>query len=236
MVTKPHPSDHVFLGFMPEWNRNSDILADWLNASIGTESHNRVVKLIEEIRQVATGMDKALVQGSLEVSRRPKGVKEAMEDLERRHIAINEGLARYSFAPAITRVQMSRSWLLSAYSAPAEGQFDFERRVHKTGKTGGKTFEQKLEHRVNEGDAALHVLILATAGELDRIRQCENCFKWFNAERSNQKFCLESLCRQKKYSASPQFKVYRKLYMRKRRAKEKAAEKPTKGTSVRKRR
>jgi hypothetical protein len=231
MVTSTNLLNHIFLlGFMPSWDKPSAaVVSDWLNESTGTQSHNRVVNLMDELRQVGTGMDKALAQGGAISSRQPKGVREANADLDRRHVAINESLTRYSFTPAITRVWLSREWRLSVYSSPVDGQYSFERRVHKKDKNS----EMNVEHAVREADVALYVLILAAGGELDRIKQCENCFKWFYAERSNQKFCLESLCRQKKYAASPRFKVYRKLYMRKRRAKDKAlAEKSPKRRSA----
>lgn len=229
MVTRTNLNDHVFLraGLMPEPNTHWDIVADWLNASRGTDSHNRVVKIIDELRQIAIGMDRGLEGGKVVVHHRTKADQEALDDLGRRHSALNEYLSRYSFIPAITRVWLARKWMFSTYSHPDDGQFTFERHVSKKSRSA----ELSIQHKVTEADAVLHILILASTDELDRLKQCDLCFRWLYADRRHKEFCSAE-CRKKKYSGSSRFKEYRKQYMRNRRSSDKSL---TKRTSRRRR-
>jgi hypothetical protein len=226
MVTTRSLYDHVFLrpGLMPSPNTHWGIAADWLNASRGTDSHNRVVKIIDELRQIAIGMDRGLEGGKIVIHHRTKADQEALDDLERRHSALNESLTRYSFTPAITRVWLGKRWLLSTYSSPDEGQFIFERHVAEKSQTS----ELSLQHTVSEAVAVLHILLLASDDALDRLKQCDLCRQWFYAERRHQEFCSGD-CRKKKYSASPRFKEYRKQYMRKHRDSERSRLQRTNG-------
>jgi hypothetical protein len=59
---------------------------------------------------------------------------------------------------------------------------------------------------------------------LARYRRCSNCSRWFYAQTEHQRFCEES-CRKSNASKSEVFKEKRRLYMRKRRADEKAEDK-----------
>jgi hypothetical protein len=56
---------------------------------------------------------------------------------------------------------------------------------------------------------------------LARYRRCSNCSRWFYAQTEHQRFC-EEICRKANASKSEVFKEKRRLYMRKRRADEKA--------------
>jgi hypothetical protein len=122
------------------------------------------------------------------------------------------------------------------FSTPAPDEYVFERVVH----VGEKRLRSKAvegeydvyhaydhEHTVGEADVVLRILNLAAASELERVKQCVRCSKWFYAERSHQRFCPGGECRIAEYSKSRKYKNYRKLYMRRQRAKE-AAEKATK--------
>jgi hypothetical protein len=173
---------------------------------------DRVVKIIDELRQIAIGMDRGLEGGKVVVHHRTKADQEALDDLGRRHSALNENLTRYSFIPAITRVWLEKKWMFSTYSHPDEEQLSFERHVSKKSRTA----ELSLRHKVTEADAVLHILILASNDELDRLKQCDRCSRWLYADRRHREFCSTE-CRNKKYSTSARFKEYRKQYMRKRR-------------------
>lgn len=56
-----------------------------------------------------------------------------------------------------------------------------------------------------------------------RYRRCSNRSRWFYAQTEHQRFCGET-CRKSNASKSEVFKQKRRLYMRKRRADEKAEE------------
>ena len=146
-------------------------------------------------------------------------------ELSRRHDSINNMLESYHYSPALTRVLLERQWMLSMGAAPIEGEYVFQRVVHEENKRLGERellLKYHLEHRVSEADVVLRILNLAAAAELERVKQCGNCFKWFYAERSHQRFCPGGQCRIAKYSKSPKYKEYRRRYMRRHRAKEAA--------------
>jgi hypothetical protein len=94
-----------------------------------------------------------------------------------------------------------------------------------------RSAELSIQHKVTEADAVLHILILASTDELDRLKQCDLCFRWLYADRRHKEFCSAE-CRKRKYSGSSRFKEYRKQYMRKRRSSDKSS---TKRTSSRRR-
>jgi hypothetical protein len=226
MITKPTFDLHR-VGSI-EWDRHRDsaVVPDWLNAAKGTESYARVTRLIDEIRQVETGLDKAVKEGWYYSSAgKPESgaVIDQIGDLNRRHDGINEMLSRYSFSPILQRILLGHTWMLSMSSAPAPDEFTFRRVVHEERKnTSDKMVEYfHQEQSVGEADVVLRILNLAAASELDRVEQCKHCLRWLYAERSHQRFCSPE-CRLAQYSKSPKLKNYRKLYMRQHRAKEAA--------------
>jgi hypothetical protein len=227
---------HRITGFI-EWDRLRDraVVPDWLNAAKGSESYARVVRLIDELRQVETGMDRAVSEGWYwGTNTQPAAVKEQLNELSRKHGVINEMLSRYSFSPVIQRVLLDRRWILSMLSKSAADEFAQLQVVDEGRKEISKTETQlsfHYEHTVGEADVVLRILNLAAASEFPRLKQCDHCFKWLYAERSHQRFCPGAECRNAQYSKSPKYKNYRKLYMRGQRAKEAAEEsaKPPKG-------
>jgi hypothetical protein len=232
MVTQQSDDRHYIAGFA-EWERQRDsaVVPDWLNAARGTDSYARVTKLIDEILQVESGMDRAFRENwYIDPQSKPKAVIDQRSELNRRHNAINEMLSRYSLSPVIQRVLPQKSWMLSMSSASVPDEFAYLRVVHEGEKRISKGQSQLYFHderTVGEGDVVLRILNLATASELARVKQCDCCSKWFYAERSHQRFCPGGECRLAEYAKSPKYKNYRKLYMRRRRALE-AAEQPAK--------
>ncbi len=235
MVTRPIIELHTARGFVEhERHKDNAVVPDWLNSAKGTESYVRVARLIDEIRQVESGLDRALREGwyfSTPGRSLPQAAVDLLDDLNRRHDGINEKLSRYSFSPILHRVLLERSWMLSMSSAPSPGEHTFRRVVHEERKnTSGKIIEEfHQEQSVGEADVVLRILNLAAASELTRVEQCEHCLKWLYAERSHQRFCSAE-CRLANYAKSPKLKKYRKLYMRQHRAKE-AARDATKVTA-----
>lgn len=227
MVTNRHINDHFFTQFgQPEWQKDSTVVPDWMNAARGSESYARVAKLIDEIRQVEIGMNRAMQENwyvSTASQKQPKAVIDQLNELERRHSWISETLSRYSYSPTITRVVFGKLWILSMSSTLAPDEYALHRVVDQRKNRGSEA--QLLvgfceEHHIGEADVVLRILNLAATSELDRVKQCERCSKWLFAERSHQRFCPGGECRLAEYSKSPKYKNYRKLYMRRQRAKQ----------------
>jgi hypothetical protein len=62
---------------------------------------------------------------------------------------------------------------------------------------------------------------LIEQGQLDYLRQCTVCQRWYLAERSDRVVCSKA-CRQKKYAGNPEYNLQRrKLYARKKRLEQK---------------
>jgi hypothetical protein len=233
MVTTRIPSGHAIASFRQlALQHDGAVVPDWLNAAKGTESCERVVRLIELLREVEIGYEKVVRERwhMLTPGKRPSKVaQKQLEDLEDKLATIKKMLLRYKFWPGMYRVMLERSWVLFMFSEASDDEFVFDRVVHvaeKRTKEGVTYTARDCEHTIREGDVALRILNLAASSELERVKQCEDCAKWFYAERSHQKFCTDD-CRNARYSKSLKFKNYRKNYMRQLRAKQ-ANEKATK--------
>lgn len=228
MVTQ-NLAGHLLPGLMEcEGHRDYSIVPEWLNAALGTESCARVTKLIDEICEVERRLDKAVRAGwyvSTSSRLQRKAVRDELQELGRRHDRINELLERYHFSPAIIRLLFDQRWMLWMFSAPAEGEYVFHRVLHEENKKlndGSWLVKSHSEYDIGEASVVLRILNLAAASEIERLKQCRSCSKWFYAERSHQRFCSED-CRLASYTRSPKYKNYRKQYMRRRRSAEQAA-------------
>jgi hypothetical protein len=217
-----------------EWHGDRDVVPDWLNAAIGTESYARVEALMEDILSVEATMDTSFREGWFISSRdhpRPAWVERKFEELDERCARIHEALSRYSFVPELAAVMLKKQWVLWMRSALKIGEYAHRYVVDgKPIPNGTSLFH--AEQTVSEADVVLRIANLAVVSELDRDRRCQNCGKWFYAERSHQRFCRGAACRLTHYRQSPKHKNYRKAYMRKYRAEqasENAAKTPAQG-------
>lgn len=200
------------------------VVVEWLNAARGSESYERVVHLVGELREVSVGLNRVFRQAGFH-SLGPVSLRNRQQDLSQRHIQINEQLNRYSYSPVVQRVLIGQSWRLSMRSQGEPSGFVLKRvddEGQRTLSDGSKQISFHYRHDVSEADVVFRILRLAESDELDRLRQCEQCLRWFYAERSHQRFCPGAKCRLTNYSSSPKQKKYRKLYMRKKRAEERA--------------
>jgi hypothetical protein len=223
MVTKSVLERHVSSGFCQyESQRDSKVVPEWLNAALGTASYDRVIKLLDEIRQFESRTVRWARFGRPN-SAQPHVTIDARK-LNRRYASLNQMLEGYHFSPELRLRLVERQWMLSMCAAPIEGEYVFHRVFDRLNKSLGMRYHSVAA--ISEADVVLHVLNLAAAAELERVKQCDNCFKWFYAERSHQRFCPGGQCRLAKYRHSPKYKEYRRQYMRRRRAQE-AAEQPT---------
>ncbi len=73
--------------------------------------------------------------------------------------------------------------------------------------------EKKGRQELSEAQVIQSIFNLASAGYLNRLRQCGQCEKWLYASKISQKFCSFK-CQQKKYTQSPEWKEHRRRYMR----------------------
>jgi hypothetical protein len=246
MVTKRQFDQHYFDGFKQqemrggqewtEWQKDSAVVTDWMNAAKDSESCARVAKLVDQICQVEIDRNRSLRE--VQLRDREKSKTDAVRVQTREEFgsagSIDKTLLRYSYSPGLHYQATVRTWYLSMYSASVPAEFVLKREFNPSPMgISAKKLQNYYhdEHTVGEGDIVLRILNLAAASELERVRQCETCLKWFYAERSHQKFCPGGACRLAKYSKTPKYRNYRKLYMRRQRAKQavEQSEKPPRG-------
>jgi hypothetical protein len=80
-----------------------------------------------------------------------------------------------------------------------------------TGPPGSlKERRTEYDYQTRKAKIAYGLLALYEKGQIDRLRKCESCGKWYFA-RPNQQRC-SARCRHKKYQDTNQFKTYRKWY------------------------
>jgi hypothetical protein len=75
-----------------------------------------------------------------------------------------------------------------------------------------------------ENEAVHLILRVIESNEFHRLRKCRNCSKWFYGQTDHQVHCSDN-CRKQFATKDPRFKERRRLYMAKRRKKEKALDK-----------
>jgi hypothetical protein len=223
MITRPIKDGHMVAGLNQlKWHGDRDVVPDWLNAAIGTESYARVEALMEDILSVEATMETHFREGwFINHPSRPRSVsaERKLEELDERCDRIHEALSRYSFVPELAAVMLSKQWVLWMRSELKVGEYA-HRYVVDGKPIPNSTSLFHAEQTVGEADVVLRIANLAVISELHRVKRCANCGKWFYAERSHQKFCPGAECRFAHYRRSPQYKNYRKDYMRKRRAKQ----------------
>ena len=234
--------NHFFDGFrhdgIVEWQKDFVVVPAWMNAARnaarGAESYARVEKLINEIRQVEIAVDKAHKENWFAIlennKRKPKVINDQYQELLRREEWIGKTLSRYLYSPGLINDWSDNRWTLSMSSVGTPKGFTLKRESPREGnRTSTKEFDVHYWLSTGEADVVLRVLNLASASELERLKQCDFCSKWLYAERSHQRFCPGAECRNAKYSKSNKHKEYRKQYMRRLRAKE-AAERKAKAS------
>jgi hypothetical protein len=190
--------------FTSEGEEDRVVLIDWLNAATGSKSFQRVRTLIRQIQSAETAVDAATRDGvfihvgqredriPLEKSRRRREVDKLLRP-------IGPALMRYVFHPRLTCTLFGRSrWWFDLFGESVAGDYRLKR---------------GNERRVYEADAVFGVLRLASAGLLDRVRQCLMCQKWLYARPSHKKFC-DTDCQLKYFASTPMQKEKRARYMR----------------------
>jgi len=107
-----------------------------------------------------------------------------------RQAALNRRLANESFSPFLVFLGERVGWVVRWF----------------------KTIDRRV-HGVRDSDAVNFIFAMAEAGDLNRVRRCGHCQKWFYAGKRHQRFCSHK-CQQSEYTKSPEWKERRRKYMR----------------------
>lgn len=178
-------------------------LVEWLNASKGTASHERVVRIRRELDELPlefANQAGAYVHSSggvLRLGEPPRGKRsdwpkeklKVQRQLHDRHIALNEALEKYAFRPRATYIITGHAWMFGMVPDKNVRWF----KMH----FGYET--------ISEADAVMSLVRLAETGDLERVRLCEMCKeRWRFAAKRNYRFCSDQ-CREVFYAKSADY-------------------------------
>jgi hypothetical protein len=175
----------------------------WLNASKGTASHERVALIRRELEDLPSefathaGAYMHRSGGVLRLGEPPRGKRrdwpkeklKVQQHLDDRHVALNEALEKYVFRPRATYIISGRAWMFGM--VPDENMNWFKMYF------GNET--------TSEADAVMSLVRLAETGDLGKVRLCETCKeRWRFAAKRNYRFCSDQ-CRESFYAKSPDY-------------------------------
>jgi hypothetical protein len=173
---------------------DAEIAVQWLNASKGTRSHDRVVFIRRELEALPSEWaDHSFGPPPWERPIKP-GVNNADEfrkehrQLEERHHWLNKVLVRYIFRPRVTHSVYAGTWHF--------GMVPDDR----------KCFQMTIGDRtIAEADAVMAMMRLDSTGDLRQIHLCRMCSqKWHVAAKRGYQFCSDA-CRTEFYASSPNY-------------------------------
>ena len=182
---------------------DADRVVQWLNASNGTASHERVMLIHRELEDLPSefaahagayvhSSGGVLQLGEARDGKRgdwPKEKLKAQRQLHDRHVALNRALENYIFRPRATYAILGGGWLFGM--VPDENRRWFQISI------GYET--------ISEADAVISLVRLAETGDLGKVRLCEMCKeRWRVAAKRNYRFCSNQ-CREGFYAKSPDY-------------------------------
>jgi hypothetical protein len=167
----------------------------WLNASRGTRSHERVVFIRRELEALQSEWtDHSFGPPPWQRPITP-GVNNADEfwkehrQLEGRHHSLNEVLGRYIFRPRVTLSVFENTWHFGM--VPDDNRKSFQMKI------GART--------IAEADAVIAMVRLDSAGDLGQVHLCRMCQQnWYVAAKRSYQFCSDA-CRKGFYASSPNY-------------------------------
>jgi hypothetical protein len=163
--------------------------ADWLNRNQGTRPGRVVSNLIKNMQQLIPSVSMGEWIG-LEQSGMSR--REYVKSLNN----INRQLAAYSMWPMLV------------------GRSTSFGRLGKRGLHARTKFKWRWSHGKDPATETIHNIVrLGELGLLFRLRQCALCHIWFYARFSHQLNC-SARCREKRFKSGPQWRKYRRDYMR----------------------
>lgn len=174
---------------------DADIAVQWLNASKGTRSYDRVVFIRRELEALQSEWADHSFGPPPWLRPITPGVNNADEfwkehrQLEQRHHALNHLLGRYIFRPRVTHSVYIGTWHFGM--VPDDNR---------------KCFQMKIGDRtIAEADAVMAMVRLDSAGDLSQVHLCEMCDrKWHVAAKRSYRFCSDA-CRTEFYANSPNY-------------------------------
>jgi hypothetical protein len=172
---------------------DAELTVQWLNASRGTRSHDRVVFIRRELEALQSEWtDHSFGPPPWQRPITP-GVNNADEfwkehrQLEVRHHSLNEVLGRYIFRPRITLSVYENTWHFGM--VPDDNRKSFQIKI------GART--------IAEADAVMTLVRLDSTGDLRQVHLCKMCRQtWFVAAKRSYQFCSNA-CRTGFYASSP---------------------------------
>jgi hypothetical protein len=179
-----------------------------LNASRGKAAHERLTLIrrgLEELRAETSKLK--TIERKIGAEMFPNGndgpgrsgtkrhlalaaeYKAIYDDLNKRHIELNDRLALYAFRPCVAYTINSDEWRFGIVP-------DANRRV----------FQMKVgPFTATEADAVMSMVRLDASGQLSQVRLCEQCQKvWRVSLRKLDRFCGD-VCREAFYAKSPDY-------------------------------
>jgi hypothetical protein len=174
-------------------------VVQWLNASKGTSSYSRVVRIHQELQDLPLEFSRntdAYIHRFEKVTQLgeagtdwPKEKIEVQRKIAERHVALNQSLSQYVFRPRATYIIAGYNWLFGMVP-------DEKKRWFKI-KVGQET--------ISEADAVMALVRLAESGDLGRLQRCEMCKeRWHVAAKRNYRFCSDE-CRENFYAKAPDY-------------------------------
>lgn len=165
---------------------DADGAVQWLNASKGTCSHDRVVFIRKELEALRSEWAAHSLGPPPWVN---ANFHQEQRQLEKRHRALNELLSEYTFRPRVTHLEPSTVWRF--------GMVPDDKKECFTMPVAGRT--------ISEPDAVMALMRLADIGDLRKVRLCETCKeRWRVAAKRNYRFC-SAQCREAFYAKAPDY-------------------------------
>jgi|SRR5450755_446639 ribosomal protein S27AE len=190
-------------------------LPGWLNAAKGSNSHKRVVHILELIRDKENSRHNILAKRAyihVGKGKRPREHYELWRTNNVLGTELHRSLKRYTFCIGLSDF-LYGGWLLNLYCPRQKDDFGWET-LYSYRAGPGQTILQAPSYTVFEGDAVLAALRLAERSLLNRVRLCERCsVNWIFAKHKNYKFCGTE-CRETYYTSTPEYRESKKRQMR----------------------
>lgn len=185
----------------------ASLLLLWLNERRGTSAYRRVTGLLNNISQYLQAVkvyrgahpDKGylakwgmrVLPGALDFPTEDRDISSAAR-------AINASLRRYKLRPEFDIGKGGRLWF--EWEPANSKEYNSPKRIGN-------------QLRFSESHAIARIVDLCHEGIIERVRECQSCGKWFGGKFSHSKFC-STQCQQSHYRANPEWKEYRRQYMR----------------------
>lgn len=233
MVTKPRPrpiaESHSVRGALSA-EPDELTLPGWLNAAKGSSSYNRVVRILELIRENEESRRNIIAKKAyvhVGPNKRPREHSSLWRADNILSAALQRALTRYTFSIRLTGILFGSPWLLNLYCPQQKDDFRWET-FYSYRAEPGETILQAPLYTVCEGDAVLSALRLAERGLLNRVRLCERCsLRWIFAKHKNYRFCGND-CRETYYTSTPEYRESKKRQMREYRDRQRRQEEASK--------